>query len=238
MRAIQANSDPVARRSRRLVRLAGGLVALIVVSIPGYAQGGASPHADRVKPDDPQEQKGKPAKLRRLESVSWNPVTEELTWVISSGDRKTGGYEPGAGDTYKIRMDAAIMRFEGEGRRFSSEEAEQVHKLMDVISRYAIESTVWWEDGEGVRLDERGNPLPDKKQPKKITPGDLHAGSPGLLHASTAAPPPSAEEIATLRRRVAELEYRLSQMEQPRQGSRDDALSPAPLRQAAALMGQ
>jgi hypothetical protein len=119
-----------------------------------------------VKPDEPQEQKGKPAKLRRLESVTWNPVTEELTWVISSGDRKTGGYEAGAGDTYKIHMDAAIMRFEGEGRRFSSDEADQVHKLMDVLSRYAIESTIWWEHGEGEKLNDDGNPTPGKKVDK------------------------------------------------------------------------
>jgi len=37
------------------------------------------------------------------------------------------------------------MKANGEGRSFDKDEAESVHLLMDVISRYAVESTVWWK---------------------------------------------------------------------------------------------
>ena len=42
---------------------------------------------------------------------------------------------------------------------------------MDVISRYAIESTVWWEHGEGEKLDDDGNPAPGSKKVDKDKPG-------------------------------------------------------------------
>jgi len=187
----------VARRPRKIFWPAAGLLVLTMASIPGFAQGGGNPQGEGVKPDEPKTQKGK-TKLRRLESVTWNPVTEELTWVISSGDKKTGSYEPGHGATYKIHMDAAIMGFEGEDRRFSSEEAEQVHKLMDVISRYAIESTIWWEQGEGERLDKDGNPAPGSKKVDKEKPGRKPAPTPVRGDVATVSSPVEQPDTPTV----------------------------------------
>jgi hypothetical protein len=108
---------------------------------------------------------------RRLESVTWNSVEHKLTWVVSTG--KPGDTQkPAETKTYKIDMDAAIMTFNEENRRFSSEEAASVHALMDLLSKYAVESTVWWEAGQGQRIDKNSKPEPaqsphDKRPPVK-----------------------------------------------------------------------
>ncbi|MGB9606067.1 MAG: hypothetical protein ACPL88_09350, partial [Bryobacteraceae bacterium] len=94
---------------------------------------------------------------RRLESVTWNSVKRELTWVISRGERdqKTGAYKPLSTDTYLINMDKATMTFNGETRSFSKQEAINVSALLDIIAKYAIESTLWWDQGYGRRVDEK-----------------------------------------------------------------------------------
>ncbi len=94
---------------------------------------------------------------RRLESVTWNSVKHELTWVISKGerDRETGAYKPLTTQTYLINIDKATMTFNGETRSFSKQEAVNVLALLDIIAKYAIESTVWWDQGHGRRTDEQ-----------------------------------------------------------------------------------
>jgi hypothetical protein len=56
------------------------------------------------------------------------------------------------------------MKLKGEGRTFSKDEAESVHMLVDLIARYAVESTVWWEEGLGDKVDQNGNPAPGQKK--------------------------------------------------------------------------
>ena len=106
---------------------------------------------------------GSADKLRRLESVTWNPVTHELTWVVSDGEKTSGEYKAGRTNVYHIKLDQATMDFDGEHRAFSPQEAKTIHSLMDYISRYAVESTVWWEDGQGQKVDGKsGSPRIDK----------------------------------------------------------------------------
>ncbi|MEK7404926.1 MAG: hypothetical protein AAB225_07435 [Acidobacteriota bacterium] len=99
---------------------------------------------------------------RRLESVSWNSNKHELTWVISKGEKKTedGSYKPLGSNTYVINLSKATMTFNGESRGFSKQEAVNVHAILDVISRYTIESTIWWDQGHGQR--------PDKAKPGSV----------------------------------------------------------------------
>lgn len=58
------------------------------------------------------------------------------------------------------------MSVNGETRRFSEEEASNVRTLMDFISKYALESTVWWENGEGEPLNGKGN----QNKPERTVP--------------------------------------------------------------------
>lgn len=115
--------------------------------------------ADNKNPNDS-------ASLRRLESITWDSVKHQLTWDVSKGDKKGNSYQATSKDRYEINMDNATMTVNGESRRFSEEEAANVRKLMDFISRYALESTVWWENGEGDPVD--GNRTPTK--PERQTP--------------------------------------------------------------------
>jgi hypothetical protein len=108
-------------------------------------------------------QDGRPA--RRLESITWNPVEHKLTWVVVDGKVGDGNKFEGAKKTsYTIRMDEALMSFDGEDRRFSKTEAVSVHRLMDMVAKYAAESTVWWESGEGERVQRGGSNVDRKKE--------------------------------------------------------------------------
>ncbi len=135
---------------------------------------------------------------RRLESVTWNSVKRELTWVISRGERdqKTGAYKPLSMDTYLINMDKATMTFNGETRGFSKQEAMNVTALLDIIAKYAIESTLWWDQGHGRRVNEKDEP----------------AG--GVTRVGSERPQsPSTVELV---RRIAELERLLRDVERGR----------------------
>ena len=135
---------------------------------------------------------------RRLESVTWNSVKRELSWVISKGerDRQSGAYKPLTMQTYVINMDKATMTFNGETRGFSKQEAINVTALLDIIAKYAIESTLWWDQGHGQPVDEK-----DKS-------GVTRVSTPG----STTAP---WEEIL---RRLEALERRLEKLERQTAG--------------------
>jgi hypothetical protein len=93
---------------------------------------------------------------RRLESITWNPVEHKLTWTVSKGAVNGGKFEGTEKLSYEIDMDAATMSASGEGRRFSENEAASVHSLMDLVAKYAAESTLWWESGQGQPIDGKG----------------------------------------------------------------------------------
>jgi hypothetical protein len=108
--------------------------------------------------------------LCKLESVTWNPQTEELSWVISMRDIGAGTDQPAARKNYTIHLDTAVMSSNGEGRRFDADEAQQVSRLMEVISAYTVESTVWWSKGLGEKINgNEGIPAPDKEPDKPKT---------------------------------------------------------------------
>jgi hypothetical protein len=100
------------------------------------------------------------SRVRRLDAVTWNPAGDELTWVVSTLDLKSEGNASASGEkqSYAIHLDRATMTFNGETRGFSEDEAVQMHALMNILSRYAIESTIWWEQGQGNKVDENGRP--------------------------------------------------------------------------------
>ena len=95
--------------------------------------------------------------VRRLETVTWNPTNHKLTWTVTDGKKE------GSKIVYEIDMDAATMSLNGEDRRFSRDEAVRVHALMNVVARYAAESTVWWEAGEGVPVTKDDKSKPERK---------------------------------------------------------------------------
>jgi hypothetical protein len=117
---------------------------------------------------------GEETRARRLESVTWSPGNHKLTWTVSEGTADTKGSFKGTTKiTYEIDMDAATMELNGEGRRFSKAEAVRVHALMDIVAKYAAESTVWWEAGEGEPLTDKDKSTIDGNQKEGKTPHRL-----------------------------------------------------------------
>jgi len=114
-----------------------------------------------------QQDETKEKAARRLEAITWSPVDHKLTWTVSAGKvGNSGKFDSDRKLSYTIDMDDATMTVEGEDRRFSKAEAVSVHRLMDLISKYAAESTVWWEAGEGERInrDGSGSKVEDRKE--------------------------------------------------------------------------
>jgi hypothetical protein len=105
------------------------------------------------------------AKVRRLESVTWDSVKHQLSWDVSRGEKDGDGYKANGNDRYAINMDSATMTVNGQSRKFSVQEAANVRTLMDFISKYALESTLWWENGEGDPADGNGAPQNPDRQP-------------------------------------------------------------------------
>jgi hypothetical protein len=108
--------------------------------------------------------------LRRLESITWDSVKHQMIWDVSRGEKSGDNYQPSSNDRYEINMDNATMTVNGQSRRFNRKEASNVRILMDFISKYALESTVWWENGEGDPVDGKDAPdvptKPDNQEQK------------------------------------------------------------------------
>ncbi len=153
-------------------------------------------------------------KPRRLESVTWNSVSHELTWVISEGEKKGNAYKPQANQNYLINMDDATMTFDGETRRFSTEEATNVRMLMDLIAKYAVDSTVWWDDGQGDPVNGNGaGAREERKEPESPPQPAPSEAAPALHIASRSGSAGPAFSSLDLLWRRAQLEAELARIE-------------------------
>jgi hypothetical protein len=119
------------------------LVSLFITATLGFAQEGNSGTSVPKQP----VQAGNSTIIKKLETVTWNPATAELTWVLSVWDPAFSQEQPKEQETYTIHVDSAMMNFQGEGRPFNSEGALRMEVLMDIVSSYIIDSTAWWARG-------------------------------------------------------------------------------------------
>jgi hypothetical protein len=146
---------------------------------PAEKPGATSAAPNANKPENKPD-----VRLRRLESFTWNPVTQEFSWVLSTGDLNANGYSPTKQQTYVIHMDAATMNVGPDDRHFDKHEAEQVGKVMDLICRYALESTIWWENGGGTGTDQtttpnaKPSPTDQNHRSRQVPPGMLRGATP------------------------------------------------------------
>ncbi len=187
------------------------LAALLALPAIGCAQEGRRAQNQESPPNlraAQQEQPQDPETPRRLESVTWNSVNHELMWVISSGD-KSGGtlYRAAASANYRISLDDATMTFDGETRRFSREEASNVRVLMDLIGKYAVDSTVWWEDGQGEPASGQEK-KEERTAPKPEAPSDDDSVAILRVAMRTPAPP----ELLALQLEIRRLEKELAEL--------------------------
>lgn len=151
------------RRADTCLMFAAGMGVLLLLAGTVSAESRDTPSIKKSETGDgsqPTPEATQP--LRRIEAVTWNPVTDELTWVVSAGGSSSGVYKPETTLTYLIHLESATMVFNGESRRFSADEADHVRALVDVLGRYAAESSVWWEAGMGEKVND-ANPGPAQK---------------------------------------------------------------------------
>lgn len=191
---------------------------------PAVQRGAADKRVQRAEDNrngDTEAAKGP----RRLESVTWNSVNHELTWIISRGEKKPGaGYQATEKDTYNINMDKATMAYHGEIRRFSKEEASNVHMLMDLIAKYAVDSTIWWDQGQGHRVGADGKDIDTDED------DDVPAGKPAgkekssVIHVSALGRRLSDRELDA---KIKDLEERLVSLKRLQQMVESGPVKPA-----------
>ncbi len=158
--------------------------------------------------DNNAETKGK----RRLESVTWNSVKHELTWTISDMQKKTASQVPQSGaENYLINMDDATMTFKGETRRFSKEEAANVHVLMDIVAKYAVDSTVWWDDGQGEPLNGPAKDKAPEREHQRVPASD---GNVAILHVAQQTPALAGISSEELETRIRATEQKLAALKE------------------------
>jgi len=147
---------------------------------------------DKPAPDKPTES------TKRLQSVTWDLNTHKLVWVVQTGQQVNGEFVPADSAKYEVSPDEAAMMFADEKRGLTAEEAASLHHLLDVLSLYCAESTVWWEQGQGAPMEKKtrtaapdskpapegkpvkvDQPQPKKKKPFHVSDGDMIAQNRG-----------------------------------------------------------
>jgi hypothetical protein len=122
----------------------------------------ADPKPNPVKGPEKQP----PEEVKRLGSLTWNPDSHKLIWVVQKGSMVNGEFVPTGEQKYEITPDDAVMSVAQEQRGFDNDEATTLHHLLDVLSLYCAESVVWWEEGQGTPV------TPGSHPPKPAAPGD------------------------------------------------------------------
>lgn len=110
-----------------------------------------------------------PGAVKRLDSVTWDLNTHKLVWVVQTGSEETGSFVPGASAKYEISPKDAVMAFGEEKRGFTPEEASSLNDLLNVLSLYCAESTVWWDQGQGTPVDKKSTPAAPTGKPVKVS---------------------------------------------------------------------
>lgn len=111
--------------------------------------------------------------LRRLESLTWNPMQLELSWVVSVWDL-ANTEAPRDLERYIIHMDTKQMELNGKAHSFEAAD-QNLSEVLDLISAFSMKSTAWWGNAErGTGGADRNEPPAgsDQKDDKKDKPKD------------------------------------------------------------------
>jgi hypothetical protein len=111
--------------------------------------------------------------VKQLESVTWDLKTHKLSWVVQNGKMANGRFESQSSDKYEISPNDAVMAFSDQRRGFSPQEAAGVQKLLDTLSLYCAESVIWWDHGDGVKLDGSEEKDTERNPPKRRIPAGV-----------------------------------------------------------------
>ncbi|HLK69729.1 MAG TPA: hypothetical protein VKU19_40145 [Bryobacteraceae bacterium] len=126
----------------------------------------ADPQSKPVKDPAPDSNQGV---VKKLGSVTWDLESHKLVWVVQSGTMVNGRFAALSEQKYEISPEEATMGVTGEKRGLNDIEAASLQRLLDVLSVYCAQSSVWWDAGLGDPIDEKPTGAPPQKQ---VTPPD------------------------------------------------------------------
>ena len=110
------------------------------------------------------------AQIKRLSSVTWDPQSGKLSWVVQSGTDGGAGFAPSSEEHYEIAPKEAIMASAGQKREFTNQQAVLLGDLLHALSSYCVASTIWWYRAE--------KPSPSDGKPATTTPSAPAAPKP------------------------------------------------------------
>ena len=113
----------------------------------------------------------KPAgRLRRLESVTWNPMQLQLSWVVSVWDLSNTEV-PCDLEHYIVHIDTKQIELNGKAHSFEAAD-DNLGAVLDLISAFSMKSTAWWGNAERGTGGADRNAAPDGPDDKKDKPKD------------------------------------------------------------------
>jgi len=111
--------------------------------------------------------------VKRVASVTWDSQSGKLVWVVQDGQEQNGEFAGSSEERYEISPKEAVMAVEGQQRTFTDTEVTRLWSLLHSLTLYCVESTMWWETGQGDPLD-HGKPTdqpPSNQSAPKPTAG-------------------------------------------------------------------
>ena len=135
------------------------LIAVLAVCFAGLSC------AQDLKTTDPAPET---AQRKRLVSVTWDLSRHRLVWVVEKGTLDGDRFRVVSSDKYEISPEEAVMEFRNEKRGFAEDEALGLSQLLNLLSVYCAESVEWWEDGQGVKAEPKGEKVrkQDRREPR------------------------------------------------------------------------
>jgi hypothetical protein len=128
-------------------------IALIAVIFSATANGQQGP----LGPVEEDERS-----VSRVVSLTWDIVEHRFKFTIQDGECKVALVQgscnakdviPGATSTFEIDPDNGVMTDGGktQPQHFGQQEAVQLHRILDFLERYSLESRKWFREGKGLR---------------------------------------------------------------------------------------
>jgi len=140
------------------------LAVVLLISSVGVSC--AEERKDSAAPGQVKKPEAAKGDKKRLQSVTWDLNAHKLVWVVQSGEPGANGdFAVKSSERYEISPDDATMGVKAEKRGFTEEEAASLHRLLDTLSLYCVESVVWWDRGEGDPIDANGQRVRKKREP-------------------------------------------------------------------------
>jgi len=128
------------------------VVSVMLAAGAAFGQSGGAGQPDGSNPAITQLPNGNSMYLCKLVTVTWNPETKELGWVVSMQSLATGADTSQIQVKYTIHLDTAIMHAKDEDRKLDQDDAHFVDQLLTYVTAYTVDSTVQWSKGLGEKV--------------------------------------------------------------------------------------